>query len=91
MGGVGKTFALAIAAISTAVALAVLYAWAGPGLGRIAPPAAGAVLFDEEKVQQIYDRASPAVVEIVTDEGAGHTWLQSGEVDPIIKTTWGLN
>ena len=66
MNGLSKSFTLAVTSLSMAVIAVVAFAWFGPGLDRVAPPASAA-LFDERLVQQIYEEASPAVVDINVD------------------------
>ena len=41
-------------------------------------PASASVLFDEQQVQQVYDRVSPAVVEIIIDNEIGGAFAQTG-------------
>lgn len=78
MGGVSKTFALAVTTASIAVTLAILFAWVGPGVEGLTSPASAAALFDEEQVQQIYDRVSPAIAEISVDREIGDSYTQIG-------------
>ena len=66
MKGVTKAFALAVTTLSATVILAIAFAWLGPGLEGVTLPASAA-LFDEELVQNIYEQASPAVVDINVD------------------------
>ena len=66
MEGVTKAFALAVTTLSVTVILIIAFAWLGPGLGGVTSPTSAA-LFDEELVQNIYDAASPAVVDINVD------------------------
>lgn len=66
MEGVTKAFALAVTTLSVTVILIIAFAWLGPGLGGVTSPTSAA-LFDEELVQNIYDTASPAVVDINVD------------------------
>ena len=71
MNGLSKSFALAVTSLSMAVIAVVAFAWFGPGLDRITPPASAA-LFDEGLVQRIYEETSSAVVDINVDlEEAG--------------------
>jgi S1-C subfamily serine protease len=78
MGGVSKTFALAVTTVSIAITLAILFAWVGPGIEGLTSPASAAALFDEEQVQQIYDRVSPAIAEISVDQENGGSYTQIG-------------
>lgn len=64
--------------MSAAVVMALLFAWVGPGIEAIPRPASAAVLFDEQQVQQIYNRVSPAVVEIIIDNEIGDSFTQTG-------------
>lgn len=66
MNRLSKSFALAVTALSFAVIAVVAFAWFGPGLDRVTPPASAA-LFDENLVQRIYEEASPAVVDVNVD------------------------
>ena len=78
MGGVSKTFALAVTTVSIAITLAILFAWVGPGIEGLTSPASAAALSDEEQVQQIYDRVSPAIAEISVDQENGGSYTQIG-------------
>ena len=78
MGSASKSFSLAITAVSVAVVLIIAFAWVGPGVNGISSPAAASVLFDEDQVQQIYDRVSPAVVEVMVDTKVGDAFSQEG-------------
>jgi S1-C subfamily serine protease len=78
MGGVSKTFALAVTAASIAVTLAILFAWVGPGIEGFTSRASADALFDEEQVQQIYDRVSPAIAEVSVDQRIGDSHTQIG-------------
>ncbi|MDA1219591.1 MAG: trypsin-like peptidase domain-containing protein [Chloroflexi bacterium] len=73
-----KTLAMAITAASAAVIMVLLFAWVGPGIEGIPRAASAAVLFDEQQVQQIYSRVSPAVVEIIIDSAIGDSFAQTG-------------
>ena len=77
MDRVTKTFALTITVVSAAVILIIAFAWFGPGLNG-ASPSASAALFDEQVVQDIYRRVSPAVVEIRIDRGGGDSFNRLG-------------
>ena len=77
MDGISKAFAMAITAVSGAVMLVVAFAWFGPGLGSAVTPAS-ASLFDEELVQAVYDRMSPAVVDVNVDSREGNTFNRLG-------------
>ena len=77
MEGVTKTFALAVTVVSATVILIIAFAWFGPGLEG-ARPAASAALFDEQVVQDIYRRVSPAVVEVRIDRRGGDSFTRLG-------------
>ena len=77
MDGVTKSFALAVTTLSVAIILVVGFAWFGPGLDRVTSPASAA-LFDENMVQDIYDRASPAVVDINVDRRVEESFNRLG-------------
>ena len=77
MEGVTKTFALAVTVVSAAVILIIAFAWFGPGLGG-ASPSVSAALFDEQVVQDIYRRVSPAVVEVRIDFRGGDSFTRLG-------------
>ena len=77
MDGISKAFAMAITAMSGAVILVVAFAWFGPGLGSAITPASAA-LFDEEVVQAVYDRVSPAVVDVNVDRKEGDSFNRLG-------------
>ena len=61
-----KFSALAVTAVAALLALVVTLAWLGSG-EEIVEPSAPITLFNEELVQQIYSRVSPAVVVIRAD------------------------
>lgn len=77
MDEISKAFAMAIIAMSGAVILVVAFAWFGPGLGSAVTPASAA-LFDEELVQAVYERASPAVVDVNVDRREGDSFSRLG-------------
>jgi len=77
MEGVTKTFALAVTVVSAAVILIIAFAWFGPGLEG-ASSSASAALFDEQLVQEVYRRVSPAVVEIRIDRRGGDSFTRLG-------------
>ena len=66
MSGLTRFSALAVAAVAIVAALVLALALLGPGEGR-ATAAPTPALFDQEVVQGIYRRVSPAVVKIRTD------------------------
>ena len=87
MDGVTKTIALAVTTVSAAVILIISFAWFGPGLEAVTPEASAA-LFNEDLVQDIYQRVGPAVVEVRVDLqrsesfgrlGSGSGFLVDGE------------
>lgn len=78
MTGVTKAFAVSITALSVAIILVVAFAWFGPGFSTIANPTTASALFDEEQVQSIYNRVSPAVVEVNIDRKNGASFMQIG-------------
>ena len=77
MNGISKSLTLAVTAVSSAVILVIAFAWFGPGLGS-AVSSASASLFDEELVQAVYDRVSPAVVDINVDRKVGDSFYRLG-------------
>ena len=77
MEGVTKTFALAVTVVSAAVILIIAFAWFGPGLEG-SSPSVSAALFDEQVVQDIYRRISPAVVEVRVDRRGGDSFNRLG-------------
>ena len=77
MEGVTKTIALAVTVVSAAVILIIAFAWFGPGLEG-ASPSASAALFDEQVVEDIYRRVSPAVVEVRIDRRGGDSFARLG-------------
>ena len=77
MDGVTKTFALAATVVSAAVILIIAFAWFGPGWEG-ASPSASAALFDEQVVQEVYQRVSPAVVEVRIDRKGGESFTRLG-------------
>ena len=77
MERVTKPFALAVTVVSAAVILIILFTWFGPGLEG-ASPSASAALFDEQLVQDIYRRVSPAVVEVRVYSRGGNSFSRLG-------------
>ena len=77
MNGLSKSLALAVTMISSAVILVTAFAWFGPGLGTAISPAS-ASLFDEEVVQAVYDRVSPAVVDVNVERKNGDSFSRLG-------------
>ena len=69
-GGLTKFSALAVAAVAIVAVLALALAFLGPG-GERATAASTPALFDQEVVQDIYRRISPAVVKIRADRSLG--------------------
>lgn len=63
-----------ITAISVAAILLVALVW--PGAGRVASFSDATTLFDEELVQEVYHRVSPAVVEIYADQKLGGSFVE---------------
>ena len=77
MDGMTKKFALAVIVVSAPVILLIAFAWLGSSLGG-ASPSASAALFDEQVVQDIYRRVSPAVVEVSVDRRNGDSFIRLG-------------
>lgn len=77
MYGLSKSFTLAVTVVSSAVILVIAFAWFGPGLGSAIPPTSAA-LFDEEVVQAVYDRVSPAVVDVNVERKDGESFSRLG-------------
>ena len=81
MASVCKPISVAIIAVSVAVALLIALVWAGPRVTGGTSPATVSALFDEELVQDVYDRVSPAVVEVTIDSkfgSLGQLFAQAG-------------
>ncbi len=72
MGSLTRGLGLGMSTVAIAVVVVVAFLWAGPG-GAAFSPASASVLFDEDSVVGIYDRVSPAVVEVNTSLGSGPT------------------
>lgn len=77
MDSLSKSLALAVTAVSSAVILVIAFAWFGPGLGSAITPAS-ASLFDQEVVQDVYDRVSPAVVDVNVERKDGDSFSRLG-------------
>ena len=73
-----KSFVIAITAVLMAAIMLLAFVWAGPGLAGITSPASASALFNEELVQEIYDRVSPAVVEVKVDSRSGDAFVGFG-------------
>ncbi|MFQ6026697.1 MAG: S1C family serine protease [Dehalococcoidia bacterium] len=77
-GWVDQDICPAVTAVSVAVIAVISFAWFGPGLDFSTSPAAAEPLFDQAKVQALYDQVSPAVVEINLDRRKGETFIRDG-------------
>ena len=75
MHGLTRFSALAVTAVAVVVVLMVALAWAGPAEDGVRASSSSA-LFDEELVQDIYRRVSPAVVVVKSDLQFGDTYGQ---------------
>ena len=78
MANLAKGMALGMTSIAAAVIIAVAYFWVGPGAEGFSDTATAAILFDEQQVVSIYERVSPAVVEVKVGFGSRFNREQTG-------------
>ena len=73
MSGLTKFSALAVTGLLTVAALVVALAWLGPPKEEVSA-SASVSLFDQDLVQEIYRRVSPAVVVVRADRRSGDSF-----------------
>ncbi len=74
MDGGSRSPLIPVTAIAVVVVLLSVFVWPGmEGFG----PSRGPALFDEQLVQKVYERVSPAVVEIYVDEDSDGTYVEA--------------
>ena len=71
MSSMAKGVSLGMTTVAVAVVFLVAFAWVGPGQNALFSTQPASALFDEELVEGIYERVSPAVVEVDTGNGIG--------------------
>ena len=71
MSSMAKGFSLGMTTVAVAVVFLVAFAWVGPGQNALFSTQPASALFDEDLVEGIYERVSPAVVEVDTGNGIG--------------------
>ena len=78
MTNMARGMGLGMTAVAVAAIIIVAFLWVGPGLGSLSNTASASVLFDEDRVVGIYERVSPAVVEVNTGYGSGSSLVRRG-------------
>ena len=78
MTNMARGMGLGMTAVAVAAIIIVAFLWVGPGLGSLSNTASASVLFDEDLVVGIYERVSPAVVEVNTGYGSGSSLVRRG-------------
>ena len=78
MTSLARNVGLGMSAGAVAVIMIVAFMWVGPGVAVFFDTASASVLFDEQKVVDIYDRVSPVVVEVNISRGTGRNLVPSG-------------
>ena len=78
MSSLTRVMGLGMVTVSMAVALVVAFFWVGPGSGAIFPSASASVLYDEGMVVGVYERVSPAVVDVSATLGSGRRLTGTG-------------
>ena len=78
MTNLARATILGTTAVGVAVIVMVAFLWVGPGAAAFSTPASAFVLFDEQRVVDIYDTVSPAVVQVSTSVGVESTLERSG-------------
>ena len=73
-----RSAGVGMAAAGAAVMIVVAFFWVGPGAGNFFNTATASILFDEDRVIGIYERVSPAVVEVEIVRGTGRNLLRVG-------------
>ena len=76
MSNVARGMGVGATVVAIGVIMMVAFLWAGPGAQALFGTASASVLFDEQHVVDVYERVSPAVVEVTNGVGTG-TNLQS--------------
>ena len=71
MSSMAKGVSLGMTTVAVAVVFLVAFLWVGPGQDALLATQPASALFDEELVEGIYERVSPAVVEVDTGNGIG--------------------
>ena len=78
MTGLARGMGMGMTSVGIGIIVVVAFLWVGPGVGAFFDTASASVLFDEEKVVDIYQQVSPAVVEVTVSNGSGRSLLRTG-------------
>ena len=78
MSNLARVISVSAASAAAAVVMVVAFLWVGPGMDAIRGDASAAVLYDEDAVVGIYEKVSPAVVEIVANREMGGLIIGAG-------------
>ena len=89
MSNLAKGLGLGVTTVAVAVIMVIAFAWAGPGVDGFFNSASAAVLFDEQTVVDIYERVTPAVVEVKTGQGSGRDLRPIGSGSGFLIDTQG--
>ena len=89
MTKVARGMGLGFTTAAVAVIIVTAFLWVGPGAEALTKSAAAAILFDEQQVIDIYDRVSPAVVQVNVGRGSGRSLLPLGSGSGFLIDTEG--
>ena len=89
MTNLARGMGLGLTTLAVAAILAVAFLWVGPGADVFVNSASAAVLFDEQQVVNVYERVSPAVVEVITGRGSGRRLVRIGSGSGFLIDTEG--
>ncbi len=78
MARVSRGMSLGLVTVSVAVMMVIAFLWVGPGVDAFTAEVAATPLFEEEQVIEVYERVSPAVVEVNTGVGSGNSLRRAG-------------
>ncbi len=89
MSSLARGVSLGMTAVAVAVVFLLAFLWLGPGGEALFTAAPASALFDEEQVVSIYERVSPAVVEVDTGRGSGVDLMALGKGSGFLIDTEG--
>ena len=78
MSNVARSMSMGATIVAIGVVMVVAFLWAGPGAQALFGTASASVLFDEQQVVNVYERVSPAVVEVTNGTGTGPALQSQG-------------
>ena len=78
MTNLTRGISLGMTTAAVAAIIVVTFLWVGPGAEAFSTKASASILFDEQQMVRIYERVSPAVVEVNTSQGSGRNLMREG-------------